>query len=61
MDVEQFIAAVYSRKALWQRKHVNHHNPGVIDKLWEEVAFLLGCNSKYSKIPLTGYQISQKS
>jgi hypothetical protein len=50
MDVEQLIGAVYSRKALWQKKDVNHHNRDVIDNLWEEVAVALGSNSKYIKL-----------
>jgi hypothetical protein len=42
------IAAVYSRQALWQQKHVNNHNQGVNDKLWKEVAVLLGSNSNFN-------------
>jgi hypothetical protein len=45
MDIEQLNGAVYLRKALWQQKDVNHHNRGVIDKLWEEIAVALGSNS----------------
>ena len=45
VDIEQLIGAFYSRKALWQQKDVNHHNQGVINKLWEEIAVALGSNS----------------
>jgi hypothetical protein len=50
MDIEQLIGAVYSKKALWQQQDVNHHNRGVIDKLWEQISVALGSNSKYIKL-----------
>jgi hypothetical protein len=56
-DIEQVIAAVYSAQAVLQQKHINHHNRGVNDKLWEEVTVSLGSNSKYIK--LHGMNLSQ--
>jgi hypothetical protein len=50
MNIEQLMAAVYSRRALLQQKHVNHHNRGVNEKLWEGVAVSFGSNSKYIKL-----------
>lgn len=50
MNVEQLIAAEYSRKALKQQKHVSYHNWGVIDMLWEDVTVSPGSNSKYTKL-----------
>ncbi|XP_063226037.1 uncharacterized protein LOC134532918 [Bacillus rossius redtenbacheri] len=41
MDVEQLIVEVFARKPLWQVKNCQHHNRGVIDKLWGEVASAL--------------------
>jgi hypothetical protein len=32
-DIEELIAAVYSRQALWKKNHVSHHNRDVNDKL----------------------------
>jgi hypothetical protein len=32
-DMQQLNGAVYSRKALWQQKDVNHHTRGVTDNL----------------------------
>jgi hypothetical protein len=47
-DIEQLIAGVYARQALWEQKHVNNHNRGVNDKLWEEIAVSLGSNSNFN-------------
>jgi hypothetical protein len=38
MDYKLLISEVFSKKPLWQLSHPHHHNRGVLDKLWDEVA-----------------------
>jgi hypothetical protein len=45
MHCELLIAEVFSKKPLWQLSHPQHHDRGVLDKLWDEVA-----NKMYSSL-----------
>lgn len=46
IDIEQLIAEVHERHAIWQTRHKLHHNRGVIDAAWERIANSLNTTSK---------------
>lgn len=50
MDLEQLIVEVYARKPLWEVRNCQHHNRGVIVKLWGEIASVLESDCKYTAI-----------
>jgi hypothetical protein len=46
MDCELLISEVFSKKPLWQLSHRQHHNRGVLDKVWDKVANKMNSSRK---------------